>query len=367
MTSVKSKPKIVLKAIILLVIAASLAGCSGGMGSSGGATTPPPAGGTAALSPAASFYVINQNYLPSTILQFSRTANGSVAPASTIAGPAEAGFISLTVDALGSLYVGAQVFSGGVSLGTGPEIGPEILVYAPGTTGTQSPSQTITAGLQALSTNTIAAIAVDSAQNLYAVTGIAVGTGPNSHGYTGVAVFAPNASGAFAPSKTIVGPLTGISNNASQMATDAAGNLYIASGPNISPGSIEIFSSAATGNVAPTATLAGANTTIDNAQGVAVDTAGNIYVSSSGLNGPATILKFSAGSSGNVAPVQAITGDPNSMGSVGNLRVDSTGNLYVVEGSTILKFAPGAKGNVAPIATISSGAFTNPSGPIAVQ
>src|SRR5580704_6157985 len=183
MTSVKSKPKIVLKAIILLVIAVSLAGCSGGMGSSGGATTTPPAGGTAALSPAASFYVINQNYLPSTILQFSRTANGSVAPTSTIAGPAEAGFISLTVDALGSLYVGAQVFGGGVSLGTGPEIGPEILVYAPGATGTQSPSQTITAGLQALSTNTIAAIAVDSAQNLYAVTGIAVGTGPNSHGY----------------------------------------------------------------------------------------------------------------------------------------------------------------------------------------
>src|ERR1700722_2261922 len=100
MTSVKSKPKIVLKAIILLVIAVSLAGCSGGMGSSGGATTTPPAGGTAALSPAASFYVINQNYLPSTILQFSRTANGSVAPTSTIAGPAEAGFISLTVDAL---------------------------------------------------------------------------------------------------------------------------------------------------------------------------------------------------------------------------------------------------------------------------
>ena len=362
MTSVESKPEIVLKAIVLLMIAASLAGCSGGMGSSGGTTTPPPTG---ALSPAASFYVINQNFLPATILQFSRTANGSVAPASTIAGPAGAGFISLTVDALGSLYVGAQKFSGNVS--PGPEIGAEILVYAPGATGTQSPSQTITAGLQALTTNTIAAIAVDSAQNLYAVTSLAVGTGPTGHAYTGVAVFAPNASGTFAPSKNIVGPLTEISNNASQMATDAAGNLYIASGPNISPGSIQIFNSAATGNVAPTATLAGANTTIDNAQGVAVDTAGNIYVSSSGMNGPATILKFSAGSTGNVAPVQAITGDPNSIGSLGNLRVDSTGNLYVVDGSTILKFAPGAKGNVAPIATISSSAFTFPSGPIAVQ
>jgi hypothetical protein len=365
MPSVESKPEIVLKAIIILMIAASLAGCSGGMGNSGGTTTPPPTGPTAPLSPAASLYVINQNFLPSTILQFSRTANGSVAPASTIEGPAGAGFISLTVDALGSLYVGAQKFSGNVA--PGPEIGPEILVYAPGAAGTQSPAQTITAGLQALTTNTIAAIAVDSAQNLYAVTGLAVGTGPTGHIYTGVAVFAPNASGAFAPSKTIVGPLTEISNNASQMTTDAAGNLYIASGPNISPGSIQIFNSAATGNVAPTATLAGANTTIDNAQGVAVDTAGNIYVSSSGLNGPATILKFGAGSIGNVAPVQAITGDPNSMESVGNLRVDSTGNLYVVDGSTILKFAPGAKGNVAPIATISSSAFTFPSGPIAVQ
>jgi hypothetical protein len=52
---------------------------------------------------------------------------------------------------------------------------------------------------------------------------------------------------------------------------------------------------------------------------------------------------------------------------VGNLRVDSTGNLYVLDGSTILKFAPGAKGNVAPIATISSSAFTFVGGPIAVQ
>jgi hypothetical protein len=98
-----------------------------------------------------------------------------------------------------------------------------------------------------------------------------------------------------------------------------------------------------------------------------VDTAGNIYVSSSGQNGPPSILKFSAGSTGNVAPVQTITGDPNSIESVGNLRVDSTGNLYVLDGSTILKFAPGAKGNVAPIATISSNAFTFVGGPIAMQ
>ena len=98
-----------------------------------------------------------------------------------------------------------------------------------------------------------------------------------------------------------------------------------------------------------------------------MDTAGNIYVSSSGLNGPPTILKFNAGSTGNVAPVQVITGDPNSMESVGNLRVDSTGNLYVLDGSTILKFAPDAKGNVAPIATVSSSAFTFVGGSIAVQ
>jgi hypothetical protein len=55
---------------------------------------------------------------------------------------------------LGNLYVGGQKISGTTSEGA------EILVYAPGAIGTPTPSQTITAGLQALIGNSISAIAI---------------------------------------------------------------------------------------------------------------------------------------------------------------------------------------------------------------
>jgi Beta-propeller repeat len=347
----------------------SLAGCGGGTSNSGGMNTGGSSGGgTAALSPAASFYVV-QGALPSTILQFSRTANGSVAPAATITGPAGVGFTALTVDGLGNLYVGGQEFSGST------EIGPEILVYAPGAIGTPTPSQTITAGLQSPSANSISAMAVDNAQNLYAVTAAALGSGPTGRVYTGIAVYAPAANGKLAPIKSIVGPATEISNNPEQIATDSAGNLYVASGATATgPGSIVVFNSSATGNVPPTSTLAGSNTTIGYAQGVAVDSAGNIYVASAAQipqsieDGAPSILKFSAGSTGNVAPIQTISGSATTMeNNIGNLRVDSAGNIYVTSGSTILRFAPGATGNVAPAATVSSSSFTGASGPIALQ
>lgn len=355
-------------------MAAIMAGCGGGTGNSGGTNIGGSSGGGAgALTPAASFYVVQQNLppLPSTILQFSRRANGSVAPAATITGPADVGFTASTVNGLGNLYVGGQVFSGTTS--GGAEIGAEILVYAPGASGTPTPSQTITGGLQGLSTNSISAMAVDSAQNLYTVTGIAVGSGPSGHVYTGIAVFDPTANGDLTPKKSIAGPATQISNNPAQIATDSDGNLYVASGATFAPGSIVIFNSSATGNMPPTNTLGGSNTTIYYALGVAVDSAGNIYVSSEAQipqsieGGAPSILKFSAGSTGNVAPIQTISGGATTMGNIGNLRVDSAGNIYVLNGSTILKFAPDATGNVAPVATISSSAFFGTGGPIAVQ
>jgi sugar lactone lactonase YvrE len=372
MKSVEPKSEIALKAMVLLTMAALLAGCGGGTSNSGGTNTGGSSGGgTAALSPASSFYIVEQ-YLPpepSKILQFSRTANGSVAPASTITVPPGAGFTALAVDGLGNLYVGGQEFSGST------EIGPEIWVYAPGAIGTPTPSQTITASLQSPSANSISAMAVDNAQNLYAVTAVALGSGPTGRVYTGIAVYAPAANGKLAPIKSIVGPATEISNNPDQIATDSAGNLYVASGSTATgPGSVVIFSSSATGNMPPTSALTGPNTTIGYAQGVALDSAGNIYVSSAAQlpqsveDGAPSILKFSAGSTGNVAPILTISGSATAMdNNIGNLRVDSAGNIYVVSGSAILRFAPGATGNVAPAATISSSAFFGTGGPIAVQ
>jgi hypothetical protein len=372
MRVIDSQAEIALKGMVLLTIVAILAGCGGGTGNSGGTNTGgSSSGGTVAPSPASSFYIVEQGIPPepSKILQFSRTANGSVTPVSTITGPAGVGFTALTVDGLGNLYVGGQEFSGST------DISPEILVYAPGASGTATPSQAITAGLQSPSANSISALAVDNVQNLYVVTAAELGSGPTGRVYTGIVVYAPAANGGkLATTKSIVGPATEISNNPDQVATDSAGNLYVASGSTATgPGSIVIFNSSATGNMPPTSTLTGPNTTIGYAQGVAVDSAGNIYVSSAAQlpqsieDGAPSILKFSAGSTGNVAPVQIISGSATTMENIGNLRVDSAGNIYVLSGSQVLRFAPGASGNVAPAATISSSAFTGADGPIAVQ
>ena len=47
------------------------------------------------------------------------------------------------------------------------------------------------------------------------------------------------------------------------------------------------------------------------------------------------------------------------MSELGNLALDSAGNIYVLNGLNILKFSPSAMGNVTPTATISSMFFEN--------
>ena len=42
------------------------------------------------------------------------------------------------------------------------------------------------------------------------------------------------------------------------------------------------------------------------------------------------------------------------MSAVGNLALDSAGNIYVLNSLNLLKFAPNATENVAPIATITT-------------
>ena len=137
-----------------------------------------------------------------------------------------------------------------------------------------------------------------------------------------------------------------------------------------------MFSSSATGDAAPTGTLAGSNTMIYNIEGIAVDHSGNLYVASLAqaqapnppLSGTPSILEFSAGSTGNVAPIRTISGPATTMGELGPLRVDSAGNIYVFSGlgAAILKFSSTAAGNVAPSASISLSAYSNVAG-IAVQ
>jgi hypothetical protein len=337
----------------LLLGTASCGG--GGSNSSGGG-----GGGTPA---APNIYVTDVllQPAPSTVLQFSSDANGTIfpgggaSPTSTLTAPSNVIFNNgLALDATGDVYVGGQILNGNpVSLDIA---GVEILFYSSGASGTATPSRTITSSSTFLagSLGQIGGLAVDSAGNLYASTNVAQGIG--------IVVFPPIASGDVTPTRVIAGSATNIGGvNPGQIAVDSADNVYVAGSVPISvtPASILVFNSTATGNVAPINTLGGSNTTITNAVGIALDGAGNIYVANkNGANG-SSILEFSAGATGNVVPMRTISGSATGMIDLGNLTVDSAGNIYVLNDLNILKFAPTATGNAAPISSIGGESGTD--------
>ncbi|WP_348262781.1 hypothetical protein P8935_23695 [Telmatobacter sp. DSM 110680] len=322
----------------LLFVLASCGG--GGSGNSGGSGDP--AGG--ANLAGNSIYVLSG--VATDVVQLSRTASGAAAPTAIIQGtPTASGFgtsfSGLAIDPAGNLFVG---YTSGTPAAN---VTVQILEYPPGANGTAKPATTIATGLS----QGPLCLEVDHAGNLYA-----------GEWVTGIYMFSPANGGNFVQSKMIGGAATTISVPV-QMAVDSANNLYVANQDAIgdAPDSVLIFNSAATGNVAPTNTIGGSKTLIDDIEGVALDGAGNIYVLSGLRAGTppqvasVSIVEFSAGSTGNVAPMRTITGSSTNLSPPGGwgLRVDSTGNIYVsTNTSKILKFAPDATGNVAPIAEI---------------
>lgn len=372
-----------------LIFLVGMTGCGGG-GSAGTGGTGGNTGengnttGGGVSSPASSVYVaqttptLSPQNETSDILQFPRSGTGSITPTATITGPSGVQFDALAIDQSGSLYAMGGTYS--AACGSADHSGVEIVVYAPGATGKATPARTIAGSATGLPSSCIAyvydAIDVDSAGNIYVPEGVAVGSGPSGLVYPGILVFSPTANGDVAPLKSIAGPSTTIEGPNYQIAVDSAGTIYVANFSPSGPGYVTMFSSSATGDAAPTGTLAGSNTMIYNIDGIAVDHSGNIYVASLAqaqapnppLSGTPSILVFSAGSTGNVAPIRIISGPATTMGELGTLRVDSAGNIYVLSGlgSTLLKFSPIAVGNVAPSASISLSQFSGVSG-IAVQ
>jgi sugar lactone lactonase YvrE len=351
MTLVDLKNEIALKAAIVLAVIFSLTGCGGNSSTGKGSPPPPPAA-------AKNIYVI-QNSLtfpitPGSVLQFSTATSGNIAPENTII-PPDAGddLQGLTTDAQGNLYVSTR---------TQTQATTALLEYSPGANGTATPIRNIP------SNNTTMMFAPDGLA--ISPTGqIIVGEDSGA-----IATYSANANGDVAPEYFILGPFQ-ISNplspvNAAQdVAMSASGDLYVFnwndSFNTIAP--IDIFAADATGNVAPIGTIGGSLTGLSagNIGGIAIDSTGNVYISTSSANG-GVIKVFAPTANGNVAPIRTISGSSTQLGTLGGIQLDAVGNIYVIstdehgENPTVLRFPASASGNVAPTLTITSSAWTYP-------
>ena len=180
-----------------------------------------------------------------------------------------------------------------------------------------------------------------------------------------VNIYPSTATGNTAPTVTIIGANTGLSQPCS-VAVDA-NYIYVANYEGAQGNSVTVYPLNASGNASPVATITGATTGIDNCIGVAVD-ANYLYVvsESSTNNILGSISVFPKTANGNVAPLRVIgfpTGDevdPDNTGLAYPFCVAVDANYIYVSNpdgglgnGTVCVFPLGASGNVVPSFTLS--------------
>lgn len=275
-------------------------------------------------------------------------------------------FVSAVLAAISfSVVAFVRIASAGTTSGNPPKIaifvanGYDVTAYPLGSNG-DVPPIAVTTDFAAPS-----AIARDSSGRLYVTNQVG----------NAVTVFAANANGNTRPLAVIGGPHTLLSDPTS-IALDANGAIYVANAARAKRGSITVYPALSSSGIldeSPISEISGSRTLLDVVTGIALDSQGNIYVANE-LGGPVVphqrfdvgrVTVYAAGSSGNVAPVAAISGAKTGLASPTDIALDSADNIYVVNQTTantgdnenfvasITVYEAGSKGDTAPIATIA--------------
>jgi hypothetical protein len=151
----------------------------------------------------------------------------------------------------------------------------------------------------------------------------------------------------------IQGNATGLTEPQS-VAVDAAGQVFVT---NKTADSITEYADGATGNIAPIATISGSQTGLSSPVGIAI-AGSDVWVADSDVNG--TLERFTVGSDGNVLPFQSIYGSKTGLVSPQGIFLTDDGlTLWVTNNSgspshdSVTRFDTQDSGNRAPDTTIS--------------
>ncbi|MBC5829683.1 MAG: hypothetical protein GIW98_05765 [Candidatus Eremiobacteraeota bacterium] len=139
-------------------------------------------------------------------------------------------------------------------------------------------------------------------------------------------------------------------------------NLYLANG---FQNSLTVYPLTAQGTVSPIRTVSGSNTGLNDAQGIAADKAGDVYVVNAGdttMPYAPSVTEYLPLPSGNVGPIRTISGAAAKLALPISIAVDSAGRIYVSNfnftgNGYVTVYSANPSGN-APIRTIPN--LTNP-------
>jgi sugar lactone lactonase YvrE len=149
--------------------------------------------------------------------------------------------------------------------------------------------------------------------------------------YTGeVLIFAPGSRGSAKPLRQISGADTALLGSRA-IAVDSFGNIYVTTkGKPLGhfQSGINVYSVGGSGDLPPSRAIGGPRTGLMNPEGVAVDSKGKLFVANNGVTFGASVLVFAPGSNGDVAPEAVIRG-PAGM-ALSAIALDSRGNVYVI-------------------------------------
>jgi hypothetical protein len=292
----------------------------------------------ATLAPSRSLAVANG--ANNSIAVFAIEANGDVAPLRTVAGPHTglANPTDVAADSNGRVY----------AVNNSPS-SFSISIYAAGAAGDATPVRTIAGSATGLEFPVYAR--VDAAGTVY------VSNAGRGGPFSKVTEYAADANGNAAPARILPfeDPRTGLHCFfPGPLATDAAGNLLVATDPVAAAGEIATYPPGATDCTKPLRVLSGAQTLLTGASGLALSTTTGKLVVSEAASLPPRVVEFSSSANGNIVPLAAISGASTGLLQPAGVAVDDAGSIYVANtaGNSITVYASTAVGDAVPVRTI---------------